>query len=42
MLCDQFDTLDEADNENLVGITRAVVRITAATAGTSDAGAPPP
>jgi hypothetical protein len=42
VLCDQFDTLNEVNNENLVGITRAVVRITTATAGTSDAGAPPP
>ena len=36
-LFDEFDTIDKVDNENLVGITRTVIRIIASTAGTSAA-----
>jgi hypothetical protein len=36
-LFDEFDTIDKVDNENLVAITRAVIRIISATAGTSAA-----
>lgn len=36
-LFDEFDTIDKVDNENLVAITRTVIRIIAATAGTSAA-----
>jgi hypothetical protein len=36
-LFDEFDTLDKVDNENLVGITRTVIRVVGSTAGTSAA-----